>query len=392
MQKYSIDQFLGEGTFSQVYTAIDRETEVLYAVKVLKQRFRTREDVAGLNEVSALQTLHGHRNIIQLHDIIFDRHQAALVLELMGMSLHQYIQKADDVIPDGLIMNWMYQLFEALAFIHKKGLFHRDIKPENILITGTLLKVADLGSCGRISNEKPNTKYISTRWYRPPECILTSGYYTNKMDVWASACVLYELLTRQPLFPGSDAIDQIHLIHKIIGTPDQDLINRMTNLSRDGFQGIVFGKVIGLGFRNRLKRRQPCFARVLDELLAYDPQLRPSANTALKVIFPLHIPMHATDDHKDDEAIFRPEISPIVQEVTKSISPYRQGGLSPGRMRLSKDTLVPITKHPIIREDTELRRVRFSDRTSLVVRDGDCEFGNKPLRRVPRSLSLGAFE
>ena len=51
----------------------------------------------------------------------------------------------------------------------------RDIKPENILINGDRLKLADFGSCRSMHSRHPFTEYISTRWYRAPECLLTDG-------------------------------------------------------------------------------------------------------------------------------------------------------------------------------------------------------------------------
>ena len=91
--------------------------------------------------------------------------------------------------------------------MHWNGIFHRDIKPENILLNGDLVKLADLGSCRGLYQEMPLTEYISTRWYRAPECLLTDGYYTYKMDVWGVGCVMYEVLTLCPLFPGADELD-----------------------------------------------------------------------------------------------------------------------------------------------------------------------------------------
>ena len=57
----------------------------------------------------------------------------------------------------------------------RNGIFHRDIKPENILIMDDCLKLADFGSCRGIYSKQPYTEYISTRWYRAPECLLTDG-------------------------------------------------------------------------------------------------------------------------------------------------------------------------------------------------------------------------
>jgi renal tumor antigen len=47
------------------------------------------------------------------------------------------------------------------------------------------------------------------------------------MDIWAVGCVLFEMLTKDPLFPGADEFDQIIKIHEILGTPDEDTISRM---------------------------------------------------------------------------------------------------------------------------------------------------------------------
>ena len=58
-------------------------------------------------------------------------------------------------------------------------------------------------------NTNLHLEYISTRWYRPPECLLTEGRYGYKMDLWAAGCVMYELATLKPLFPGSNELDQV---------------------------------------------------------------------------------------------------------------------------------------------------------------------------------------
>jgi serine/threonine protein kinase len=78
---------------------------------------------------------------------------------------------------------------------------------------------------------QPYTEYISTRWYRAPECLLTDGYYGFKMDMWGIGCVIFEVLALVPLFPGADEADQIARIHKIMGTPPR-VVSRRSHSSR----------------------------------------------------------------------------------------------------------------------------------------------------------------
>ena len=120
---------------------------------------------------------------------------------------------------------------KALDHMHRKGIFHRDIKPENILIEGSSdagkgLKLADFGSCRGIYSKQPYTEYISTRWYRAPECLLTDGYYGPEMDLWGAGCVMFEITSLYPLFPGSNEVDQISRIHKVLGTPSAELLQK----------------------------------------------------------------------------------------------------------------------------------------------------------------------
>ena len=92
------------------------------------------------------------------------------------------------------------------------------------------VKIADLGCCKGVFAEVPHTEYISTRWYRSPEVLLTDGFYDSKVetlykaDMWAIGCVLYEIIVLQPLFTGGKEIEVIHNIHDIMGTPHPEVL------------------------------------------------------------------------------------------------------------------------------------------------------------------------
>lgn len=116
---------------------------------------------------------------------------------------------------------------------------------ENILIKDDLVKLADFGSCRGIYAAQPCTEYISTRWYRAPECLMTDGYYGYKMDMWGIGCVIFEMLTFVPLFSGNDEYDQVIRIHNVIGSTPKDLIEKYKKQS--SHMELKFPEVPGTG-------------------------------------------------------------------------------------------------------------------------------------------------
>ena len=116
-----------------------------------------------------------------------------------------------------------------ISFIEISNRNNKSFYRENLLIRGNTLKLADLGSCRGIYSAQPYTEYISTRWYRSPECLLTDGYYAYKMDIWGAGCVMFEITSLYPLFPGNDETDQINRIHNILGTPPIEVLKRFQN-------------------------------------------------------------------------------------------------------------------------------------------------------------------
>ncbi|KAA6374773.1 MAG: putative MAPK/MAK/MRK overlapping kinase, partial [Streblomastix strix] len=219
--RYKIISKIGDGTFSEVFKAMSTKTGKLVAIKRMKQLFRSKEQVNSLREIQALKRLENHPNMIQLLEVLYDRNtgRLALVFELMTCNLYEIIRGRKEYLAESKVKMYIYQMLRALEFLHRNGIFHRDIKPENVLVADDLTKLADFGSCRGIYTKQPFSEYISTRWYRAPECLLTDGYYNYKMDIWGAGCVLFEILMLYPLFPGSDELDQIHRIHAVLGTP-----------------------------------------------------------------------------------------------------------------------------------------------------------------------------
>ena len=196
------------------------------------------------------------------------------------MNLYEAIEGRKKYLPEKKAKFWIYQTLKALEFMHKNGIFHRDIKPENILLLKNKVKLADLGSCKGIYSRPPFTEYISTRWYRSPECLLTDGYYNYKMDIWGLGCVFYEILTLEPLFPGDDEIDQVNKINYILGSPPPELFEKFVKNSahRNEFN---FEYQKGIGLYRYLPHVSHDVVDLIEKMLIYDPDLRPTARQCL---------------------------------------------------------------------------------------------------------------
>ncbi|KAI8341288.1 kinase-like domain-containing protein [Chlamydoabsidia padenii] len=244
---YVKQEKVGSGTFGTVYQAkLVQRNEVVAIKEVLQDnRYKNRE-------LAILLTL-DHPNVCVLR-YYFYRHQSEekvtkgpkkigdktskmylnLVMDYMPETLYSVCRKhvkskQRQPMSSLIIKLYMYQLFRALAYTHTLGICHRDIKPQNLLLdprTG-ILKLCDFGSAKPLDPRESNVAYICSRYYRAPELIFGATTYTTAVDIWSAGCVMGELVSSRPLFPGTSSIDQLVEIIKVLGTPTKQQIAKM---------------------------------------------------------------------------------------------------------------------------------------------------------------------
>uniref|UniRef100_A0A6B0VD16 non-specific serine/threonine protein kinase n=1 Tax=Ixodes ricinus TaxID=34613 RepID=A0A6B0VD16_IXORI len=223
MKRYQLLHQLGDGTFGSVVLARSLDTGEKVAVKRMKKKYYSWDECMNLREVKSLQKL-SHANLVKLKEVIREDNTLYFVFEYMRENLYQLIKDREKPFAEPVIRSILQQILQGLSFMHKHGFFHRDIKPENLLCTGPeLVKIADFGLAREIRSQPPYTDYVSTRWYRAPEILLRSTSYSSPIDLWAVGCILAELYSLQPLFPGRSEVDQIFRICSVLGTPDKAL-------------------------------------------------------------------------------------------------------------------------------------------------------------------------
>ena len=287
MRKYRLISKKGEGTFAEVIKAQNIKTGSLHAIKCMKTCYKTADQVSSLREIQAIKRLSPHPNVVKLEEVLFDppSGRLALVFELMEGNLYELMKdrSENELFSKDAVKSFMRQIFTALDHMHSKGVFHRDIKPENILVdkSGMRLKLADFGSCRGINGTPPFTEYISTRWYRPPECLLTCGMYGPEMDVWGAGCILFELTTLYPLFPGTNEADQISRIHRVLGTPKKAVIAKL-KMHASAHVNFHFPRQAGIGLKKLLPDAESKCLDLLTQTLYYDKSDRITSKKAMK--------------------------------------------------------------------------------------------------------------
>ena len=150
-----------------------------------------------------------------------------LTFDFMETDLHAVIQAK--ILEDIHKKYVIYQVLKALKYMHSGELLHRDIKPSNLLLNSDChVKLCDFGLCRSVSTDTQGngpspvlTDYVATRWYRAPEILLGSTKYTKGVDIWSVGCIMGEMISDRPIFPGSSTMNQLERIISVTGKPSK---------------------------------------------------------------------------------------------------------------------------------------------------------------------------
>ncbi|KAI1790730.1 hypothetical protein LXA43DRAFT_890518 [Ganoderma leucocontextum] len=228
--RYEIIDILGKGSFGQVLHCRDHGTGESMAIKIIRNKKRFHHQ--ALVEIKILDNLRKwdaeeKHHVIKMTEHFYFRGHLCIAMELLSINLYELI-KANNFhgFTTALIRRFTSQMLQSLALMRHHRIVHCDLKPENVLLrhpAKSAIKVIDFGS-SCFEHEKIYT-YIQSRFYRSPEVILGMNYHMA-IDMWSLGCIMAELYTGFPIFPGENEQEQLACIMEVLGVPDKDFVNR----------------------------------------------------------------------------------------------------------------------------------------------------------------------
>lgn len=260
VKDFNFGRTLGEGSYSTVLAATDRQNLKEYAIKVLDKRHIIKEKkVKYVNiERDTLNRLTDHPGIVRLYYTFQDERSLYFVLDLAsGGELLGVLKKLGSFDIE-CTRFYAAQILDSIAYMHSKGVIHRDLKPENVLLDRDMhVKITDFGTAKILNTEvKPNgtnnasngdtpgdptdgfesdraVSFVGTAEYVSPE-LLRDKNACKSSDLWAFGCILFQLIAGRPPFK---AANEYLTFQKILGLeysfPDgfpevaRDLVERL---------------------------------------------------------------------------------------------------------------------------------------------------------------------
>jgi DNA-binding SARP family transcriptional activator len=228
--RYDVLEQLGGGLMAKVFLAWDVRLRRHVAVKVLKPDIRALLGAERFVQEIGIVTAFNHPNIVPL----FETDEVGGFLyftmrHIPGEPLNERIRR-ERYLPLGQAVRFATEVARGLQYSHDRNVVHRDVKPRNILLHEGSALIADFGTAiilaGGGKRLTQSGVLVGTPGYMSPEQSDPNGAVDGRSDVYGLGCVLYEMVTGEPVFTGATmhAVINKHRLERVtsirIARPD----------------------------------------------------------------------------------------------------------------------------------------------------------------------------
>ena len=206
---FTLIKELGVGSFGRVLLVQHNLTQAQYAIKAIDKRNKAniQEKPYFRREIEIMYRIH-HPNVVKLFGHFEDNTYCYFIMEyIAGGNIYSYVPKNGiHTISTQQVASIIKDVISATYFLHHMypPIIHRDIKPENVLLGDNMrAKLTDFGWSNYMQGDFKRTTVCGTPIYLAPEMINNTGH-DEKVDIWCIGVLLFELITGQQPWQGSD--------------------------------------------------------------------------------------------------------------------------------------------------------------------------------------------
>ncbi|KAL8725654.1 MAG: hypothetical protein Q9166_007231 [cf. Caloplaca sp. 2 TL-2023] len=325
---FQFGRTLGEGSYSTVMAATDRESGKEFAIKVLDKRHIIKEKkVKYVNvEKDTLNRLTEHPGVVRLYYTFQDERSLYFVLDLASNGELLGVLKRLITFDYECTRFYGAEILDTIDFMHARGVIHRDLKPENVLLDEHMhVKITDFGTAKLLdplestqhvdgipeaaelldgSEINKANSFVGTAEYVSPE-LLRDKTACKASDLWAFGCIIYQLLAGRPPFKAGNEYLTFQKILSLeftfpTGFPDvaKDLVERLLVLEPSSrlsiehiknhqfFEGVIWGRGLWKQRPPKLQSFTPTTAASIPKMTngsndtSYPPNIAPAHSTS----------------------------------------------------------------------------------------------------------------